>query len=153
MPTHTTHLEVNHHSSCLPCHHVTPLVPLWALSQRYSTHVVHSFSSTPCLQGLSAAPQVRPFSLHSPLLSTLGASSYNQLWQDVDLAMVVFQATMRTAVTETAFDVSAALRDALCRGIVSRLPHRPTGGPRSLMRPMGCSPAHRRGAPLAPPSS
>ena len=35
----------------------------------------------------------------------------------------------------TAFDVSAALRDALCRGMVSRLPRRPTGGPGRLYAP------------------
>ena len=101
---------------------------------------------------------MRPSPLCSPLLSTVGASSYYLLLQDVDLAVAVFRAATRRAATGTAFDVSAALRDTLCRGIVSRFLRRPTSGPRSLIRPMGCSPAnrspaHRRGAPLAFPSS
>ena len=96
---------------------------------------------------------MRPSPLRSPLLSTADASSYYLLWQDVDLAVAVFQAATQRAATGTAFDVSATLRDALCRGIVSRFPRRPAGGPRSFIRPMGCSPAHRPGAPLAPPSS
>ena len=90
--------------------------------------------------------------LASTLLLTVDAVSYNQLWQDVDLAVAFFQAATRRAATGTAFDVSAALRDALCRGIVNRLPRCPAMGPRSPMHPMGCSPARRRGAPLAPPS-
>ena len=94
-----------------------------------------------------------PSPLRSPLLSTVGASSYYQLWQDVDLAVVVFQAATRTAATVTAFDVTAALRDALCRGIVNLFPRRSTSGPRSLILPMGCRPAHRRGAALAAPFS
>ena len=53
----------------------------------------------------------------------------------------------------TVLDVSAAQRDALCRGIVSHLPCCPIVGPRWPMRPMGCRPARQRGAPLAPPSS
>ena len=96
---------------------------------------------------------MRPSPLRSPLLSIGGASSYYRLWQDVDLAMAVFQAATRRAATGTAFDVSAALRDALCRGRVMRFPRRSTGGPHSLIHPMGCSPAHQRGALLAPPSS
>ena len=92
---------------------------------------------------------MRPFPLRSPLLFTMGASSYYLLWQDVDLTVAVFQAATRIAATGTAFDVSSALCDALCRGIVNRFSCRCTGGPRSLIRPMGCSP----GAPLAPPSS
>ena len=91
--------------------------------------------------------------LAQPPLFTAGAPSYNQLWQDVGLAVVIFQGAMRRAATGTAFDVSGALGDALCRGIVSRLPHRPTGGPRPLVRPMGCSLAHWYDAPRAPPSS
>ena len=96
---------------------------------------------------------MRPSPLRGPLLFTVGASSYNRLCQDVDLAVAVLQAATRRAATRTAFDVSAALRDGLCRGIVNRLPRCPARGPRSLVRPMGCSPARRRGAPLAPPSS
>ena len=133
---------------------MTHLLPSWPPSQLYSTRMVHSFSlSSPCLQGLSAAPQVRPSPLRSPLLFTVGASSYNRLWQDVDVAVAVFQAATRRAATGTAFDVSAALCDTLCRGIVNRLPCCPARGPRSPVRSMGCSPARRRGAPLAPPSS
>ena len=96
---------------------------------------------------------MRPSPLRSPLLFTVGASSGNQLWQDVDLAVAVFQAATRRAATGTAFDVSAALCDALCRGILNRFPRCTDMGPRSPMHPMGCSPARRRGAPLASPSS
>ena len=60
---------------------------------------------------------MRPSPLRSPLLFTVGTSSYNRLWQDIDLALAVFQAATRGAATGTAFDVSAALRDALCRGM------------------------------------
>ena len=112
-----------------------------------------SLLSSPCLQGLSAAPQVRPSPLCSPLLSTVGASSYNQLLQDVDSAVAVSQAATPRAATGTAFNVFAALRDALSRGIVSRLLRHPTGGPRLPIHPVCCSPARWRGTPVAPPSS
>ena len=46
--------------------------------------------------------------LASPLPLTVGVASYNQLWQDVDLAVAIFQAATRGAATGTAFDVSAA---------------------------------------------
>ena len=96
---------------------------------------------------------MRPSPLRSPVLFKVGASSYNQLWQDVELAVAVFQAATRRATTGNAFDVSAALRDALCRGIVNRLPRCTARGPRSPVRPLGCSPARRHGAPVTPPSS
>ena len=95
---------------------------------------------------------MRPSPLLAPSYS-VDAASYNQLSQDIDLAVAVFQAATRRAATGTAFDVSAALCDALCRGIVNRLPRCPAMGTRSPMHPMGCSPARWRGAPLAPPSS
>ena len=91
--------------------------------------------------------------LASPLLLTVDAASYNELWQDVDLAVAIFQGATRGAATGTAFDVSSALRDALCRGISNRLMRCHAIGPRSRMQPMGCSRARQRGAPLAPPSS
>ena len=136
--------------SCLSCHRVTRLLPSWPFPAPLH---LYSLSSSLCLQGLSAAPQVRPSPLRSPLLSTLGASSYYQLWPDVDLAVAIFQTSTRRAATGTAFDVSAAVRDALCMGIVNCFPRRSTGEPRSPVRPVGRSPAHQRGAPLAPPSS
>ena len=123
---------------------MTPLLPPLPLFQLYSTHAVHSLSPSPCLQGLSAAPQVRPSPLRNPLISTVGASSYYQLWPDVDLAVAIFQAATRRVTTGTAFDVSATLRDALCRGIVNRFRRRSTGEPRSPRRPVGRGPAHRR---------
>ena len=46
--------------------------------------------------------------LASPLLLILGAMFYNRLWQDVDLAVAIFQAATRGAATGTALDVSAA---------------------------------------------
>ena len=46
--------------------------------------------------------------LASHLLLTVGATFYNRLWQDVALAVAIFQAAMRGAATGTAFDVSAA---------------------------------------------
>ena len=47
----------------------------------------------------------------SPLLAvllTVGTAFYVRLWQDVDLAVAIFQAATRGAATGTAFDVSAA---------------------------------------------
>ena len=46
--------------------------------------------------------------LASPLLLTVDAASYNQLWQDVDLAVVIFQAAMRGAATGTALDAGVS---------------------------------------------
>ena len=93
---------------------------------------------------------MRPSPLRSPLLSTVGTSSYYQLWPDVDLAVTIFQAAMRRVITGTAFDVSATLRDALCRGIVNRFPRRSTGEARSPRRPVGCSPRTGAALPLRP---
>ena len=45
----------------------------------------------------------------------MGASSYYQLWPDVDLAMAIFQGATRRVTTGTAFDVSATMCDTLCR--------------------------------------
>ena len=78
------------------------------------------------------------------------SASYNQLWQDVDLAVAIFLAATRGAATWIAFDVFAALRDALCRGIVNRLPRCPAMGPRSPMRPMLQHRAPARCSPRTP---
>ena len=127
---------------------MTPLLPPWPLFQLYSTHAVHSLSSSPCLQGLSAAPQVRPSPLRGPLLFTVGASSCYRLWPDVDLAVAFFLAATRRVTTGTAFDVSATLRDALCKGIVNRFLRRSAGEPRSPRRLVG----HSLATPGCPPA-
>ena len=94
-----------------------------------------SLSLLPCLQGLSAAPRVRP----SPLLAT----SYSQ-W--------ALRSTIGSGKTSTSpWQSSRPLhgeprrglhstypplkRDALCRGIVSRLLRCPIVGPHSPVRP------------------
>ena len=96
--------------------------------------------------------QLRLSPLRSPLLSTVGVSSYYLLWQDVDLAVAVFQAAKRRAATGTAFDVSAALRDALCRGIVSRFSRRPPVDPARLYALWVATPRTGAALPSPPPS-
>ena len=86
--------------------------------------------------------------LAQPLLSTVGASSYYQLRQDINLAAALFQAATRRVAMGSPFHVSAALRDALCTGIVNCTLQCSAREPCLSM--MACSPAHRRGAPLAP---
>ena len=127
---------------------------MWPPSPLCSDGMVHSVSlSAPVSPRAECRTPGASLPLASPLLLRVDAASYNHLWQDVDLAVAILQPAARGAATGTAFDVSAAQRDALCMGRVSRLPRCPIVGPRSPMPPMGCSPARQRRAPLAPPSS
>ena len=127
---------------------------MWPPSPLCSTGMVHSVSlSAPVSPRAECRTPIASLPLASPLWLIVDAASYNELWQDVDIAVAILQLAARGAATGTAFDVSAAQRDALCMGSLSRLPRCLIVGPRSPMRPMGCSPARQRGAPLAPPSS
>ena len=107
--------------------------------------------SIPCLQGLSAAPQVRP----SPLLafccsqwarrSKFGSGKMSTSpWQ----SSRPLRGEPRRGLHST---YPPLKRDALCRGIISRPIRRPTVGPLSPVRHQGCSTTRQRGAPLAPP--